>query len=267
MTRILTLIIGSFITTTIAAQGISLKQIGKSNQYMNLQAVDRDNNGHLYTIDFSNGLNKTDLATGEMTKINDVNYKSTEFFFYYRFKLYSMDKDGSLTEIDPVTGAWNMRSGINAWSEIARPVVVGSFLYAAENGSFYRYPGLDPKVRTQLGGSDFYDMGSLLKSDTTLYSMIRDGSLYKINLKDGEWIRIGGRKNKDWKFAVAAELMNNKIYTIETGGALYETSLPGGERKLIDSNKLEKGRRLIAVSGKLYAITSEGDLFQIEFTN
>jgi hypothetical protein len=67
-----------------------------------------------------------------MSKINDVNYKNTEFLFYYRFKLYSMDKDGSLTEIDPVSGQWTLRSGISAWSEINRPVVVGSFLYAAE---------------------------------------------------------------------------------------------------------------------------------------
>ncbi len=260
-------IICCLLTIAASAQGINLKQVGKANQYMNVQFAEKDNNGHLYTIDFSNGLNKTNLATGEMSKINDVNYKNTEFLFYYRFKLYSMDKDGSLTEIDPVSGQWTLRSGISAWSEINRPVVVGSFLYAAENGSFYRYGGLDPKSRTQIGGADFYSMGRLIKNDTSLYSMISDGSLYRINLRTGEWNRMGGRKSKDWKFAIAAELMNNKIYTIETNGALYETSLPGGERKLIDTNKLEKGRVLISVSGKLYAITTDGYLYEIEFTN
>ena len=138
-------IICCLLTFAASAQGINLKQVGKANQYMNVQFAEKDNNGHLYTIDFSNGLNKTNLATGEMSKINDVNYKNTEFLFYYRFKLYSMDKDGSLTEIDPVSGQWTLRSGISAWSEINRPVVVGSFLYAAENGSFYRYGGLDRK--------------------------------------------------------------------------------------------------------------------------
>jgi hypothetical protein len=38
-------------------------------------------------------------------------------------------------------------------------------------------------------------------------------------------------------------------------------------RKLIDANKLEKGRVLISVSGKLYAITTDGYLYEIEFTN
>ena len=90
-------IICCLLTFAASAQGINLKQVGKANQYMNVQFAEKDNNGHLYTIDFSNGLNKTNLATGEMSKINDVNYKNTEFLFYYRFKLYSLHTDATLT--------------------------------------------------------------------------------------------------------------------------------------------------------------------------
>jgi hypothetical protein len=57
--------------------------------------------------------------------------------------------------------------------------------------------------------------------------------------------------------------LNNKIYTIETGGALYETSLPDGTRKLLDQNQFKNARILIASAGKLYTITSEGSLFEI----
>lgn len=254
-----------FVSTSIlgVAQGITLKQVGKPNQYMNIQFLDRDNNGHLYTISFANGLNKTNLATGELTKVNDVNFKNTRFFFYYRFKLYSIDKDGSMMEIDPSSGTWTTKSPINTWSFIDMPIVVGSFFYAIENGSFYRYTSLDPNKRTQVGGSDFYNANTLIRTDTTLYSFIREGSFYQINLRDGEWKRIGKGKSKAWKAASALAVVNNKLYTIETGGALYETSLPDGERKLLDANQLEKGRLLIADSGKLYTITLEGNLFEV----
>lgn len=265
MKIIITVLAFAFLSGYTMAQGITLKQIGKANQYMNIQFMDKDNNGHLYTISFANGLNKTDLTTGEMTKVNDVNFKNTEFFFFYRTKLYSMEKDGSLLEIDPTTGAWTTKSPISSWSYIERPVVVGSFLYAIENGSFYRYSTLDPNKRTQIGGSDFYNATNLIRTDTTLYCFIRDGSFYQINLRDGEWKRIGKGKSKAWKAATSLAVVNNKLYTLETNGNLYETSLPDGERKLIDANKLEKGRLLIAVSGKLYAITLEGDLFEIVF--
>lgn len=260
--HVFTLLFSASIAMT-NAQGITLRQIGKPNQYLNVQFAERSNTGFLYTIDFSSGLNKTDLATGEMTKMNDISFKNTEFFFRYRYKLYSMDRDGSLTEIDPANGNWVLKSGINAWSEIEQPVVVGSFFYAIENGAFYRYSALDPKLRTQVGGSDFYNANSLIETDSTLHCIIRDGSFYQISLRTGEWIRIGKGKSKEWKYAIAAEITNNKLYTIETGGALYETSLPGGERKLLDEKQLQKGRYLIADSGKLYSITSDGYLYEI----
>jgi hypothetical protein len=246
----------------INAQGITLKQIGKPNQYMNVQFAEKGNE-LLYTIDFSSGLNKTDLTTGEMTKVNDISFKNTEFFFRYRYKLYSMDKDGSLTEIDPVSGAWTLKSSMNAWSDIDMPIVAGSFFYAIENGAFYRYSVLEPKMRTQIGGSDFYNSWGMFDTDTTFHCLIRDGSLYQISLQNGEWKRIGRGKSKEWKFTTAADIAGNKLYTLETGGALYETSLPDGTRKLLDAKQLEKGRYLITISGKLYAITSDGYLYEV----
>jgi hypothetical protein len=54
-------IVCSLFTIAVSAQGINLKQVGKANQYMNVQFAEKDNNGHLYTIDFSNGLNKPTL--------------------------------------------------------------------------------------------------------------------------------------------------------------------------------------------------------------
>lgn len=262
-----TFILLLFIITcsTVRSQGITLKQIGKPNQYMNIQFADRSNNGTLYTIDFSSGLNKTNLATGEMVKMNSISFKNTRHFFRFRNKLYSIDSDGSMTEIDTATGTWSLRSGLNTWSDIERPIVIGSFFYAIENGAFYRYSAMEPKMRMQIGGSDFYNANSLIETDTTLHCIIRDGSFYQISLRTGEWTRIGKGKSKEWKFAITGEIMNNKLYTIETGGALYETSLPDGTRKLIDANQLLKGRYLIADSGNLYSITSDGYLYQVVF--
>jgi hypothetical protein len=220
-------------------------------------------NGMLYTIDYTGALNKTNLSTGETSRVGNAVYKNTKFFFPYHSKLYSIETDGSMTEIDPITATWTNKSSIGYWSTIEKVTVVGNNFFAIENGAFYYYPGLDTRLRKQIGGSDFYETGMLLESDTTLHSLIRDGSLYQISLTKGEWKRIGKGKSREWKAGITAEVVNNKIYTIETGGSLYETSLPEGTRKLLDAGQLERGRTLIADSGKLYAITREGNLFEI----
>lgn len=243
-------------------QNVTLKPIGKPNMFISVVFGDQSN-GILYSIDFTYALYKTDLSNGEQTRLGNATYRNTKFFFRYRYKLYSIENDGSMTEIDPSTGAWSVKSSIGTWTDIERVTVVGNSFFAIQNGAFYYYSSLDPKYRRQIGGSEFFNVGILLETDTTLHSLIRDGSLYQISLATGEWKRIGKGKSKEWKNSIAAEITNNKIYTIETGGALYETSLPDGTRKLLDPDQFKNARILIASAGKLYTITSEGSLFEI----
>lgn len=251
-----------FILAESKSQGVTLKQIGKPNMFMTIVFID-SGNGMLYTIDFTGALYKTNLTTGEQTRLGDATYKNTKFFFRYRYKLYSIENDGSMTEIDPNTGAWSVKSSLGTWTDIERVTVAANSFFAIQNGAFYYHSALDPKYHRQIGGSDFYNTGLLLESDSTLHTLMRDGSLYQISLATGEWKRIGKAKSREWKNATAAEIVNNKIYTVETNGALYETSLPDGTRKVVDNDQFKKARILIADSGRLYTITSEGDLFEI----
>lgn len=257
------LLVSFFLITLYAnTQSVTLKQIGKPNMFISVMFGDQAN-GIFYSIDFTYALYKTDLNTGEQLRLGDATYKNTKFFFRHRNKLYSIENDASMTEIDPVSGVWSVKSSIGTWTEVERVTVVGNSFFTMQNGAFYYYSSLDPKYRRQIGGSEFFNVGILLESDSTLHSLIRDGSLYQISLATGEWKRIGKGKSKEWKFTTAAEILNNKIYTIETGGALYETSLPDGTRKLLDQNQFKNARILIASAGKLYTITSEGSLFEI----
>lgn len=256
------MIVPFLITLWGNTQSVTLKPIGKSNMFISVVWGDQSN-GTLYTIDFTYALYKTDLNSGEQSRLGDVTYKNTKFFFRYRHKLYSIENDGSMTEIDPVTGAWTVKSSIGTWNEVERVTVVGNSFFTIQNGAFYYYSSLDPKYRKQIGGSEFFNVGILLESDSTLHSLIRDGSLYQIIPATGEWKRIGEGKSKEWKFTTSAEIVNNKIYTIERGGVMYETSLPDGKRKLLDQGQFKNAKILIASAGKLYTITSEGSLFEI----
>lgn len=250
-----------FTTTQIFSQTVTLKQIGKDNLLLQFSFAEYLN-GNFYTIT-NNTLYKTDLSTGEQTKLGNTSFPKTQFFFGLKNKLYSLENDGSLTQIDPETGAWTSISGIGSWLRLNKIIVVKNSMYAIENGSLYYYPVMNPQLRKQIGGSDFYDVGILMRTDSTLHSLIREGSIYEINLTTGKWEKIG--KGRSWKYAKAGAILNNKLYTVENPSSLFETNLADGERKELDNSQFKKFKILFSDLGKLYGIENDGTLHEINF--
>ena len=257
------IILAAFVFTMAPSfsQTVTLKQIGRDNLLLQFSFAEYLN-GNFYTIT-NNTLFKTDLITGEQTKVGNTSFQKTQFFFGLKNKLYSLDNDGSLTQVDPATGAWTSVSGIGSWLRLNKIIVVKNFMYAIENGALYFYPALNPQLRKQIGGSDFYDTGILMRTDSTLHSLIRDGSVYEINLTTGEWKKIG--KGRLWKYAKAGAVLNTKLYTVETPSSLFETNLADGERKELDNSQFKKFKLLFSELGKLYGISNDGTLYEISF--
>jgi hypothetical protein len=164
-------------------------------------------------------------------------------------------------KIDLISGAWSVVSNIGTWFNFTRAFSIANTFYAIEEGALYRHSALNPKARVQIGKSEFYDPGYLLTTDSALYSLTGDGILSQIDTRTGEWKKIA--KSKGWKNIRAGDVLNGKFYAVELPGILSETSLADGSRKELDTKQFNKTTFLVADGGKLYAITKEGNLYEV----
>ena len=189
-----------FIASSIYSQTVTLRRIGKSNFFLTTPGY-FNWRGALYTVDNQRSIYKTDLDSGTQTRIGKVTYPMAKYFFGINAKLYIVDKDGSMTEIDPITGDWKNVSAIGEWATMDLVFVVANSLYSIQNGGLYYHRSLSASNRVQRGGNDFFNPGALIWYQAHLYSLIRDGNLYEINTVTGEWKSIN--KAKNWKNAKA----------------------------------------------------------------
>ena len=239
------------------AQIVILKQLGKTNEYFQAGYPVYYNRA-LYTFN-SGALYKTDLDSGHYSRLGNSVYQNIRFFFAINNKLHIIENDGSMLGIDPNSGDRRPESPINAWLSVMQIIVVGNTFYSVENGVFYKHSALNPNSRKQIGKAEFYELGNLYRSDSRLYSII-GGILYQINTGTGEWNKVS--KTKAWKSVRTGAVLNDKFYSLESDGILYETTLADGTKKELDKTQFIKGGFLFAESGKLYTILN-GTLYEI----
>jgi hypothetical protein len=243
----------------VNAQTVTLKQIGKETVMFSTTNIEWFNR-HLYTLDNNKALYKTDLDSGTQTRLGNVTYKNTRYLFMVSGQLYCMENDGSMNRIDIITGAWTVISPINTWKEIDRVIVVGRKFYTTQNGALYYHPTMNERVKTKIGGDDFYDLGYGFKTESTLHSLI-GGSLYNIDMTTGKWKMIEPKKG--WKFAKFGAVIDNKFYSIETPSSLFETDLTTGVKKELDKSQFQNAQFMFSDSGKLYTVFKGGILYEI----
>ena len=242
-----------------SAQTVTLKQIGKETVLFSDIYVEWFNQ-NLYTIENTGALYKTNLVTGSHTRLGNVTYRHTRFLFVVNAQLFCIEDDGSMNRIDINTGAWTVVSPMGTWNSINRVITVGNKFYTTENGVLYYHPTIVYRVKKQIGDADFYDLGRYCKTDSTLHTMIA-GTLYNINMNTGKWKMIGPKKG--WRFARDAEVIGNKLYTIETPSSLFESDLTTGSKKQLDDTQFKNAELIFPDSGKLYGIFKGGILYEI----
>jgi len=249
----------TFMVTNLSAQEIKLRQIGKSKNFFSIIGAFYKK-GVLYHVDNTYAVYKTSLDSGVHSRIGTVTFQKGKFIFGINNMIYIIETDGSMDQIDPVTGSWKVIASMGTWTLPVTVLTIRNHLFTIENSSLIYYPVLNTKMGKQIGESNFADKGYLMDTDSTLHSLIADGSLYKINPETGEWKKI--LKNKVLRNVKAAVVVNNKLYTSESPGGLVETSLPDGARKELDP-KIQRARMLFSDSGKLYMIDNDGTLYEI----
>lgn len=251
-----------FISGHIKAQTITLRQIGKNSLLFNILGG-QPLNGQLYTIDNDGTVNKTTLDSGFHTRLANTSYKRGEKFFGLNNKLYLIEEDGKLNEINPITGAWKALTAMGVWTKIEKTVVVNNILYTTENGVLYRHRGVDIDNREARGDPEFYNVGSMFDAGNSLYCLFGDGSFYEINTSDAKWRRIG--KGKSWKALKCGDVLGDKFYSADISGNFTETLLSDGTKTTLDTEQFKKARYMFVEAGKLYVIMTDGNFYEVLF--
>ena len=81
---------------------------------------------------------------------------------------------------------------------------------------------------------------------------------------------IGGLqqvKAGDWSSTIAAVVLNDRLYTVEKSGALYDTDLTTGKWDQKGKSEFAKTRFLFAGSQNLLTIETDGSLYRVDPSN
>src|SRR5258708_2857516 len=71
----------------------------------------------------------------------------------------------------------------------------------------------------------------------------------------------------EWSNTIAVTTLNGRLYSIETGGALYQTDLSNGKWIQIVKSEFANTRFLFAGSQNLYTIETDGSLYRVNPAN
>ncbi len=247
--------------TLIPAQTVTLKKICNISSHYSPRSVHC--NGYLYTLDYF--LYKTNLATGEDVKLGNENFNESGFFFSVGNRLYLMENNGSMKQIDIQTGVSKMVNPIRSWQNISRVVPVGNNFFTVSYGSLYHHPTMQPQKFKKMGGVDFASVSMLLLTDSTVHTII-GRTIYQIDLQTGEWKKISN--NKSWRNFNIGAVVRDKLYSIENSGAFIITDLKDGKRKQIANTLFLKPKPIMMFpdSGKFYYLNNDYDLFEVVIT-
>jgi hypothetical protein len=70
----------------------------------------------------------------------------------------------------------------------------------------------------------------------------------------------------EWKNTIGGTTLDGRIYTVERGGALYETNPATGAWRQIGKAEFGKTQFMFGADGSLYSLEN-GDLYRINPTN
>ena len=214
--------------------------------------------GRLYTIERSGGLYCTDLASGAWEQLEDE-FAGTELLMGDGNRLYTIEGSGNLYAVNPSDGSWSQVGDAGDWRNSVCGLATHGRLFTIEGACLYV---TDPHSGAWETLSDeFAGTGFLVGTDAGLFTIDDSGCLYHVSPSNGAWDSVGERGG--WADTIAATTMGGALYTIESGGTLFETDLRTGRWAQRGDPDFADTEFMVAHGRSLYTIESSGSLYEI----
>jgi hypothetical protein len=158
-------------------------------------------------------------------------------------------------------GSWNQIGQPEAWKHVIAGTILDDRLYTAETDGSLRVTKLGSRERTKIGGPDFGETKFMFASMNNLWTIERNGTLYRVNPKNGDWSQVGAERA--WIATRTGTILMGRLYTTETNGTLQVTDLHNGARTRIGSSGFGKAVVLMAAGDDLWMIETDGSLHRV----
>jgi hypothetical protein len=197
--------------------GVALNQEGEPGSWVGVGAANawkRARAGailddHLYTAESDGTLRATDLGTGERRQIGKPEFGSTTLMFADGGKLFTIETDGSLFQVNPNDGSWGGVGARGAWKLARAGAVLDHCLYTLESDGILRTANLLTGERKQIGKAEFGPTAFLFAEGGKLFAIENSGSLFQLDPKDGSRSRVGTAKA--WKGVRAGAFLKGRL--------------------------------------------------------
>jgi hypothetical protein len=100
-----------------------------------------------------------------------------------------------------------------------------------------------------------------MKAKSFFFCVLAVAAALSLPAQAGSWKAVG--KAGDWVGTIAGVVLDGRIYTAESSGALYATEPATGAWKQIGKKDFANTRFLFAAIGKLFSIEKDGSLYAI----
>jgi len=215
--------------------------------------------GKVISLDKLGDMYITAPETQECKLINKDKYTHSQFLFGTDEFVYNIDKDGTLYATNVSDGSWKQLSEFANYKS-AFGVACGENLITIGAKSGRPFLTNPAGEASKINDMD-YSKTQFMFGGTNYFFTIENNNLYSTNPVDGICKKIGDTgAYANTKIGAG---MNDKIYSLETTGIIWETDGETGVyKKLIDHSFLDT-RLLFAGNNKLYAILPTGNLYEI----
>lgn len=216
---------------------------------------------YLFTTETNGGLYVTDLENGQRKQIGGLDFGNTALLFAANEALYTIETSGDLFHVNPVAGSWNRVGKQGDWKDTVAGTIFNDLLFTVDASGALYGTDLETAEWEQVGGENFSNTALMFAADRSLYTIEKNGDLFRVNPNEGNWTRIG--RQGDWQDTLAGATLGHLLFTIDASGALYATDLHTAEWDQLGGNDFAKTALLFAAGDALYTIETTGSLYRI----
>lgn len=159
-----------------------------------------------------------------------------------------------------VTGKWELVGKEGEWKNAVEIVAMDGLLWSVEKDGSLYKADPATGKRTQVGPKGSFESIQNLEGMDHMLWSIEAGTLYKNDPKTGKWEQAG--KEGEWSKTIDFVALSGVLYSIEPDGSLWKTD-KNGNNTLIDKGDFKGATRLTEMGGKLWTIEN-GTLYETD---